>query len=192
MKQWIIKCPLYHKGVCRIKQAPRECNGRYNLLKILSNPRGGCGETKEDQIKKAQLAQYYRIIKESFKIVQESQVLNTRLSRCDIILDKCDKVLAIKPDNTNIIGLKEEIGILKKVLPVEDAEIKADKYEFKQQWKKALDHYQDALYYVERNHITQEDFNGAGLETSATNEPLTIQYIKDKIVSLKEKLEKKT
>lgn len=148
-------------------------------------------ERKEDKVKKIQLEQYYKTIKESFKIVQESKVLNTRLGRCDIILDKCDKVLAIKPDDTNIIGLKEEIGILKKVLPVEDAEIKADKYEFKQQWKKALDHYQDALYYIERNHITQEDFNKVGLVTSATNQPLTIQYIKDKIASLKVKAEKK-
>lgn len=149
-------------------------------------------DRKKDKIKEVQLEQYYRIIKGSFKIVQESKVLNTRLSRCDIILGKCDQVLAIKPDDTNIIGLKNEISILKKVLPVEDAEMKADKYEFKQQWKKALDHYQDALYHIERDHITQEDFDKAGLVTSATKEPLTMQYIKDKIISLEEKLEKKT
>lgn len=208
MKKWIIRCPFYRNGICLIRQAPRDCNGRYNLLKVFFNSRGECGETKKDQLphleittegeqitkdefEKQQLARYNEIIDTSLRIIKESKVLNTRLGRCNVILDVCNKILEIRPNNTFAIDTKNKINIIKKVLPIEDAEIKADKYEFKQQWKKAFDSYQDALYHIERNHITQEDFNKAGLETTATKEPLTIQYIKDKITSLKEKLEKK-
>jgi len=32
-----------------MRRAPRNCRGRYNLARILSDPRGGCGEIEPEE-----------------------------------------------------------------------------------------------------------------------------------------------
>ncbi|MFB0525866.1 MAG: hypothetical protein ACETVO_00150 [bacterium] len=48
---WIIKCTVYFSGFCLIRKVPRDCKGHYNLVKILSDPRGGCGEVEPEEEK---------------------------------------------------------------------------------------------------------------------------------------------
>jgi len=46
---WFVKCPVYFSGICLIRRASRDCKGRYNLARILSDPRGGCGEIEPEE-----------------------------------------------------------------------------------------------------------------------------------------------
>ncbi len=48
---WIIRCPVYFSGLCLIRKAARDCKGSYNLAKVLSDPKGGCGETEPEEEK---------------------------------------------------------------------------------------------------------------------------------------------
>ena len=56
----IIKCPVYFRGICKIRRAPRSCKGLYNLQKIFNNPRGGCGDFEGDATWKNEDKEEYR------------------------------------------------------------------------------------------------------------------------------------
>jgi len=43
----IIRCPFYFYGICKIRRAPRDCNGRYNLISLFNNPSEGCGSSTD-------------------------------------------------------------------------------------------------------------------------------------------------
>jgi len=103
----IIKCPVYFRGICKIRRAPRSCKGLYNLQKILNNPRGGCGDFEGDATWKNEEKEEYRCETCHRRISQEEAVPSALWERVRMRRAKAFAFLLEFPDP---LPLWERVG----------------------------------------------------------------------------------
>lgn len=85
---------------------------------------------------------------------------------------------------TNYDSMMRKLHCLKKVLPVDDYIKKADKHAFKKNESSEKNSLLDALYEIESNNITNEDFKRVELTNNNSGDEITIEYVESRLKKL--------
>lgn len=152
-----------------------------------------CGNSSNNEM---MIRQYMRILIDSLEIINKSKNLGTKISRCELAIEQCNKILAIKYKE-DIIEQKQEIErkltqmlIEKRVENLRKILKNAEKYEFKTEDKKALGYYQDALFEIKTNDITQDELEKANIKNQINDNSYSMASIEKIITEMKIKLSK--
>jgi hypothetical protein len=69
---FIITCPFYSEDFCKLRRRYRSCIGKYNLKKLFSDIRGGCGDLgDEDREEYISEVKEFRCIECNRKVTEE-------------------------------------------------------------------------------------------------------------------------
>lgn len=142
-------------------------------------------EEKEQNI--AELRSITSRLMDHLTKVNDAKTVKTKVSNCEKAIDLLYQARSYENHSsviTNFDELWEKLPSMKKVLPVADEVQKADKNKFKGKKSAEKNNLLNALYEIETNDITNEDFEIVPVFDDDTGEVLTVEAIESRLKDL--------
>lgn len=135
----------------------------------------------------AEIAKLGEKVQKHLDMVQNAKTLSTRQNSCTkaiALLQEIKELDRTRSIAQNTDDLLVKLHALEKTLPIGNILDKAEKAEFKGQKKQALNAYLDAIFECQKENVTAGDFQTSDLRDGATDDQISLNYLKQKARAL--------